>query len=115
MVTVSETVIWPPLQLAIHNPNLALKREKNSEGGDQKRDCRTQTNQSVVSIEDVAGKWLTGWRVDQSRKSYGGYEYSNFEAQKACFLGLQTVWPGRRPFEKFTESMPIWYLKRPEN
>ncbi|KDP31750.1 hypothetical protein JCGZ_14982 [Jatropha curcas] len=42
-------------------------------------------------------------------------EYSNFEAQKACFPGLQTVRPDRRPFGKFTESMPIWYLKHPEN
>ncbi|KDP23058.1 hypothetical protein JCGZ_01678 [Jatropha curcas] len=42
-------------------------------------------------------------------------EYSNFEAQKACFHGLKTVQPDRRPFWKFTGSMPIWYLKRPEN
>ncbi|KDP31752.1 hypothetical protein JCGZ_14984 [Jatropha curcas] len=42
-------------------------------------------------------------------------EYSNFEAQKASFPGLQTVQPDRRQFGKFTESMPIWYLKRPEN
>ncbi|KDP42042.1 hypothetical protein JCGZ_03531 [Jatropha curcas] len=42
-------------------------------------------------------------------------EYPNFEAQKASFPELQTVRPDRRPFGKFTESMPIWYLKRPEN
>ena len=42
-------------------------------------------------------------------------EYSNFEAQKACFPGLQIVRPDRRTFGKFTESMPIWYLKRPKN
>ncbi|KDP38290.1 hypothetical protein JCGZ_05176 [Jatropha curcas] len=42
-------------------------------------------------------------------------EYPNFEAQKASFFGLQTVRPDLRPFRKFTESMPIWYLKRSEN
>ncbi|KDP35456.1 hypothetical protein JCGZ_10849 [Jatropha curcas] len=30
-------------------------------------------------------------------------------------LKLDVVRPDRRPFEKFTESMPIWYLKHPEN
>ncbi|KDP30726.1 hypothetical protein JCGZ_15527 [Jatropha curcas] len=55
------------------------------------------------------------WNALSPSNSIGWCEYSNFEAQKAYFFGLQTVRPDRRPFKKFTESMPIWYLKRPEN
>ncbi|KDP20433.1 hypothetical protein JCGZ_06024 [Jatropha curcas] len=42
-------------------------------------------------------------------------EYSNFEAQKAYFPGLQTVRPDRKPFAKITESSQVWYLKHPKN
>ncbi|KDP30548.1 hypothetical protein JCGZ_15257 [Jatropha curcas] len=42
-------------------------------------------------------------------------ELVNLTLLQACFLGLQTVRPDQRPFGKFTESMPIWYLKRLEN
>ncbi|KDP37836.1 hypothetical protein JCGZ_06391 [Jatropha curcas] len=72
--------------------------------------CDQITRRSIPKVGVISNATAT---LSQTR--YDMCEYSNFEAQKACFPRLQTVRLDRRPFEKFTESMPIWYLKPPEN